>query len=310
MARKTKRTLRQRENADCRNETKSNEMEHNKASRLGIYLFSIGMFAIGFGAGLLFTSPWVSIWSILGSALFGWILADSIRIAPQWERVAILKFGRFSRIAGPGFYTVVPLIEYPAMHIDHRIMTDSFNAEKALTVDLVPVDVDAVLFWVVWDAKRVCLEVEDYSKAVLCSAQTALRDAIGQVALADLSMRRKQVDHDLEEALTEKCEQWGIAVLSVEIRDIIIPRELQNALSREAQAEKERDARIILAEVEKEISEMFVEAADVYERNPNALKLRAMNLAYEGAKDSKGTLLVPSALADGFDVRAIGKNIE
>lgn len=155
----------------------------------------------------------------------------------------------------------------------------------------------------VWDPKKACFEVENYPKAVLRSAQTAMRDVIGQLNLADVSMRRKQIDHALEEALGEKCEQWGITVMSVEIRDIMIPPELQNALSKEAQAERERNARLLLAEVEKDISEMFVEAADVYERNPNAMKLRAMNLAYEGAKDSRGFVLAPGGLANAFDVR-------
>ncbi len=216
--------------------------------------------------------------------------------------VAVLRFGKFNRVAGPGIYVLVPFAEYGAIHIDHRIMTSSFSAEAALTADLVPVDVDAILFWVVWDAEKACLEVENYPKAVLWSAQTAMRDAIGQVNLADLSLRRKQIDRELQEVMSAKCEQWGITVMSVEIRDIMIPRELQDALSKEAQAERERNARIILAEVEKDISEMFVEAADVYDKNAKALKLRAMNLAYEGAKDGKGVLLAPSSLADGFDV--------
>ncbi len=218
----------------------------------------------------------------------GLLCAACIRIAPQWERVAVLRFGRFHRVAGPGIYALAPFVEYAAIHIDHRIMTSAFSAEAALTADLVPVDVDAILFWVVWDAQKACLEVENYPKAVLWSAQTAMRDAIGQVNLADLSLRRKQIDRELQEVMSAKCEQWGITVMSVEIRDIMVPEELQNALSKEAQAERERNARTILAEVEKDISEMFVEAADVYDRNPKALKLRAMNLAYEGAKDGKG----------------------
>ena len=181
-------------------------------------------------------------------------------------------------------------------------MTSAFSAEAALTADLVPVDVDAIIFWLVWDAKKACLEVANYPKAVLWSAQTALRDAIGQVNLADLSLRRKQIDHELQQVLGGKCEEWGITVISVEIRDIAVPHELQDALSKEAQAERERNARVILAEVEKDISEMFVEAAQVYEENPKALQLRAMNLAYEGTRDGKGVLLAPSSLADGFDL--------
>ena len=168
-----------------------------------------------------------------------------------------------------------------------------------------PVDVDAIIFWVVWDAKKACLEVENYPRAVLWSAQTAMRDAIGQVNLAELSLRRKQIDRELQQVLGERCEQWGITVMSVEIRDIAVPEELQDALSKEAQAERERNARTILAEVEKDISEMFVEAAEVYDRNPKALQLRAMNLAYEGAREGKGVLLAPSALADGFDVEKL-----
>lgn len=291
-----------RELEESHHRSLTTEIENNDASRSGIYLFTIGMFVAGFVITLLLTSPWLSIWTIIASLLAGWLLAQCVRIAPQWERISILRLGRFSRIAGPGPFFVIPFVEYAAMHVDHRIMADSFSAEEALTADLVPVDVDAILFWMVWDAEKACLEVENYPKAVLWSAQTAMRDAIGQVNLADLSMRRKQIDHELEQALVAKCEQWGITVLSVEIRDISIPLELQNALSREAQAQKERDARIILAEVEKDISEMFVEAADVYDRNPRAMELRAMNLAYEGAKDAQSVLLAPSALADGFNV--------
>ena len=157
------------------------------------------------------------------------------------------------------------------------------------------------------EAETAGREVENYPKAVLRSAQTAMRDVIGQLNLADISRRRKQIDRDLEDILGKKCEQWGVTVISVEIRDIMIPKELQDALSKEAQAERERNARIILAEVEKDISEMFVEAAEVYDRNPRAMKLRAMNLAYEGAKDSKGVLLAPSALADGFNIGQAGR---
>lgn len=282
------------------------ELEANDASRGGVYLFFLAMFALGFLLVFAVTFAWVSPLTVAVSAVGGFVLATSVRVAPHWERVAILRFGKFSRIAGPGLYCCIPFVEYAAIHVDQRITTASFSAEAALTADLVPVDVDAILFWMVWDAEKACLEVENYPKAVLRSAQTAMRDVIGQLNLADISMRRKQIDRDLEEMLGKKCEQWGVTVMSVEIRDIMIPRELQDALSKEAQAERERNARIILAEVEKDISEMFVEAAEVYDRNPRAMKLRAMNLAYEGAKDSKGILLAPSSLADGFDVRIAG----
>ena len=281
------------------------EMEPNEATRAGVYLFALAVFAIGFAAAFAITLPWMSAATAVLSVAVGALAAACVRVAPQWERVAVLRFGRFRRIAGPGLYAVVPFVEYAAMHVDQRTMTSSFSAEAALTADLVPVDVDAIIFWVVWDAKKACLEVENYPRAVLWSAQTAMRDAIGQVNLAELSLRRKQIDRELQQVLGEKCEQWGITVMSVEIRDIAVPEELQDALSKEAQAERERNARTILAEVEKDISEMFVEAAEVYDRNPKALQLRAMNLAYEGAREGKGVLLAPSALADGFDVEKL-----
>ncbi|WP_139652097.1 slipin family protein [Raoultibacter phocaeensis] len=287
---------------DERRSVAATELEPNEATRAGVYVFSIVMFVLGFGIVFAATIAWMSIATVIASAVVGLLLAACVRIAPQWERVTVLRLGRFNRVAGPGVYALIPFVEYAAIHVDHRVMTSSFSAEAALTADLVPVDVDAILFWMVWDAEKACLEVENYPKAVLWSAQTAMRDAIGQVNLADLSMRRKQIDRELQEVMGAKCEQWGITVMSVEIRDIVIPLELQDALSKEAQAERERNARIILAEVEKDISEMFVEAAEVYDKNPKAMKLRAMNLAYESAKDGNGMVLAPSSLADGFDV--------
>ena len=216
--------------------------------------------------------------------------------------MVILRFGRFHRIAGPGVYFLIPFADYAAACVDQRVRIMSFTAEAALTRDLVPVDIDAAIFWMVWDAQKACLEVENYPKAVLWSAQTAMRDAIGKLDLTELSPRRKQIDVDLQKLLGEKCEDWGISVMSVEIRNITVPEELQDALSREAQAQSERNARVLLSEVEKDISDMLVEAATVYEKNPMALKLRAMNLAYEGAREGKGVLLAPSGLADGFNL--------
>jgi regulator of protease activity HflC (stomatin/prohibitin superfamily) len=283
------------------------ELEPNDASRSGVFVFAIVMFVIGFG--LVFGATYVvlSPLSIIAATIVGLLCTACLRITPQWERVAILRFGRFNRIAGPGFYAVIPFFEYAAIHVDQRIMTSSFSAEAALTADLVPVDVDAILFWMVWDSEAACLEVKNYPKAVLWSAQTAMRDAIGLTNLADLSLRRKQIDHELEAALGKKCEPWGITILSVEIRDIMVPLELQDALSKEAQAARERNARIILAEVEKDISEMFVEAANAYDENPKAMQLRAMNLVYEGSKNNNGMFVVPSSLVDSFDLGKLVK---
>ena len=289
--------------ADRRPNIASTELEPNDATRIGVFVFALVMFAVGFAAVFVVTLWLLSPLTILAALVVGLLCASCLRIAPQWERVAVLRFGRFNRIAGPGFYALIPLFEYTAIHVDQRIMTSSFSAEAALTADLVPVDVDAILFWMVWDAERACLEVKNYPKAVLWSAQTALRDALGQTNLEELSIRRRQLDHELEVTLAKKCQDWGITVLSVEIRDIMVPYELQDALSKEAQASRERDARLIIAEVEKDISELFVEAANTYQNNPIALQLRAMNLAYEGAKDGKGMLLVPSTLADSFDLK-------
>ena len=294
--------------AEARRTVATTELEPNETTRVGVYAFALVMFAIGFAAVFFATLPWMSLGTVFAAIVVGFVLASTFRVAPQWEKVAVLRFGKFHRIAGPGFYVMIPFVDYAAIHIDHRTMTSAFSAEAALTADLVPVDVDAIIFWLVWDAEKACLEVANYPKAVLWSAQTALRDAIGQVNLADLSLRRKQIDRELQKVLGDKCEQWGITVMSVEIRDIAVPLELQDALSKEAQAERERNARIILAEVEKDISEMLVEAAAVYDENPKALQLRAMNLAYEGTRDGKGVLLAPSSLADSFDLgKLLGK---
>ena len=195
---------------------------------------------------------------------------------------------------------VIPFIDSVAMRIDQRVITTAFYAEQALTSDLVSVDVDAILFWAVFDSEKACLEVANFPQAVRRAAQTAIRDAIGQVSLADLSLRRRQLDHELQEFMAEKCEEWGISVISVEIRNIKIPNELQDSLAREAQAERERDARILLADVERDISEMYVDAARTYNQEPGAMQLRAMNLSYESARDGKGVLIAPSSLADGF----------
>ncbi|WP_172136335.1 slipin family protein [Adlercreutzia sp. ZJ473] len=292
---------------DARRAIAMTELEPNEATRASVFLFAFAIFAAGFAAvaGVSTLAGALGAPALVSGVALGALLAGCVRVAPQWERVVVLRFGRFSRVAGPGLYACAPFVEHVSMHVDQRVMTSAFSAEAALTADLVPVDVDAVLFWMVWDAKKACLEVENYPKAVLWSAQTAMRDAIGQVNLADLSLRRRQIDRELQDVMSQKCEQWGITVMSVEVRDIVVPLELQDALSKEAQAERERNARTILAEVEKDISEMFVEAAEVYDRNPRAMQLRAMNLAYEGARDGKGVLLAPSGLADGFDLGKI-----
>ncbi|MCI9262404.1 slipin family protein [uncultured Adlercreutzia sp.] len=272
-----------------------------KTSRNSVYVFAVAVFLIV--AGVFALALWTvnEAVALIGGALIGLLVAASVRIAPQWERVVILRLGRFDRIGGPGLYFVAPIVESVAARVDQRMITTPFSAEEALTADLVPLGIDAVLFWMVWDPKDACVEVEDYSSAVWWAAQTALRDAVGRINLAEVATRREQLDNEVKEILEEKTRTWGITVISVEIRDIAVPSDLQDALSKEAQAERERNSRLLLAEVEKDISEMFVEAASVYEQNDKALQLRTMNLIYESVKEKGGLIIAPSAFGEAFN---------
>ena len=224
-----------------------------------------------------------------------------MRVAPHWERVAILRFGKFNRIAGPGLYCCIPFAEYAAIHVDQRITTASFSAEAALTADLVPVDVDAILFWMVWDAKKACLEVENYYNSVSLAAQTALRDAIGRASAAEVAIRREQLDRELKRVLEEKVAPWGVTILSVEVRDILLPKELQEAMSLEAQAEQRKKARIILMEAEHDIYEILGEMEELIGDHEAVARLRTMHLLNESLREGKGTVVIPSAFAEGFN---------
>jgi len=275
----------------------------SRSSRNGVYFFASLLFIVTFALiiAIGYFSHAMNVWVVIIAAVAGVLMASSIRIAQQWEKAVVLRLGKYNRTAGPGLYFIIPVIEHVTLCIDQRIIATPFMAEETLTADLVSVDVDAVLFWMVWDAHKACVEVENYPKAVAWSAQTALRDAIGRVNLGELATQRKQIDLRLQEVLADKTEAWGITVMSVEIRDIVIPQELQNAMSKEAQAERERNARVVLAEVEKDISEMFVEAAEIYDRNDRAMQLRTMNLIYESLKDKGGLVVAPSAFSEGFN---------
>lgn len=286
--------------ANTPHESPDNIVTEKDASRAGVYGFALLMFAAGFAVVFAATLAWLSVFTVIAAVAAGVALASTVRVAAQWEHVALLRLGKFRKVAGPGAYVVIPFVDSVAMHIDRRTITTAFYAEQALTSDLVSVDVDAILFWMVFDSEKACLEVANFPQAVRRAAQTAVRDAIGQVTLAELSVRRRQLDHELQEFMAGKCEEWGISVISVEIRNIKIPQALQDSLAREAQAERERDARVLLADVERDISEMYVEAARVYNEEPGAMELRRMNLSYESARDGKGVLLAPSSLADGF----------
>ncbi|MCZ6915542.1 MAG: slipin family protein [Gemmatimonadetes bacterium] len=250
------------------------------------------------GAALAWVAP-------TAGALAGILLGSSMKIADEWEKAVVLRMGRYRGLRGPGLFWVVPVIDRVTYHIDQRIRTTDFGAESCLTKDTVPVNVDAISFWVVYDAERAALEVQQYQQAVVLAAQTALRDAIGKHDLAELIQSRKELGRILKDALDAKMHDWGIQVQSVEIRDVIIPKALEEAMSRQAQAERERQARIILGTAETEIAAKFVEAADTYADKPIALNLRAMNMLYESIVKRGSLMVVPSGLADSLNVSSV-----
>jgi len=226
----------------------------------------------------------------------------ALKVARQWEKAVVLRLGKFYGLRGPGLFWLIPIVDTTPNWIDHRVMVTPFNAEKTLTKDTVPVDVDAVLFWVVWDAEKAALEVEDYKVAIAWAAQTALREVIGQMPLADILVGRARMDEDLQKIIDERTTPWGISVQSVEIRDVIIPQALEDTMSRQAQAERERQARVILGESEMQIATSFSEASRAYVDNPTALHLRAMNMLFEGLKEKGALVIVPSSAVDTMNL--------
>jgi regulator of protease activity HflC (stomatin/prohibitin superfamily) len=232
--------------------------------------------------------------------LAGAVAMQSPRIAQQWERAVVLRLGRFVGLHGPGLFWVVPFVDRVTEWIDQRTITTSFAAEQTLTSDTVPVNVDAVLFWMVHDAQKAALEVQDYTQAVSWAAQTALRDIIGRTTLTDLLRGRERIESELQLLIDQRSNPWGVTVSSVEMRDVVIPGALQDAMSREAQAAREKQARIILGEAEMEIAHSFAQAARSYHDNPTALHLRAMNMLYEGLKEKGALMLVPSSAVESM----------
>src|SRR5437867_2994573 len=230
----------------------------------------------------------------------GVILMQSPKIAQQWERAIVLRLGRFVGLRGPGLFWIVPFVDRVSSWIDQRTITTTFAAEQTLTSDTVPVNVDAVLFWMVHDAQKAALEVQDYPQAVSWAAQTALRDIIGRTTLTDLLRGRERIEDELQQLIDQRSSPWGVTVSSVEMRDIVIPGALQDAMSREAQAAREKQARIILGEAEMEIAHSFQEAARSYHDNPTALHLRAMNMLYEGLKEKGALMLIPSSAVESM----------
>ena len=234
------------------------------------------------------------------SIVLGWVLMQSPRVAQQWERAVILRLGRFVGLRGPGLFWIIPFIEGVSSWVDQRTITTSFAAEQTLTSDTVPVSVDAVLFWMVHDVQKAALEVQEYKQAVSWAAQTALRDIIGRTELTDLLRGREKIEQELQALIDARSNPWGVTVQSVEMRDVVIPDALQDAMSREAQAAREKAARIILGEAEMAIAHSFAEAAKSYQGNPTALHLRAMNMLYEGLKEKGALMLVPSSAVESM----------
>lgn len=267
-------------------------------------IFTIFMIAAVLGAVVMdghVKDIWIGVY-VLTMVAIGTTLMYSLKIAQQWEKAVVLRLGKFRGLRGPGLFWMVPLADVISNWIDHRVMVTPFSAEKTLTRDTVPVDVDAVLFWLVWDAEKAALEVEDYRAAISWAAQTALREIIGQMSLADILIGRNKMDADLQKIIDERTTPWGITVQSVEIRDVVIPQDLEDAMSRQAQAERERQARVILGESEMQIAGSFAEASKSYINNPTALHLRAMNMLFEGLKEKGALVIVPSSAVDTMNL--------
>jgi regulator of protease activity HflC (stomatin/prohibitin superfamily) len=237
---------------------------------------------------------------IIMGLVLGLLLAQSPKIARQWERAVVLRLGRYVGLRGPGLFWIIPFVDSVSAWVDQRVITTSFAAEETLTSDTVPVNVDAVLFWMVYDPEKAALEVQNYPQAVSWAAQTGLRDIIGRTSLTDLLRGRERIEEELQILIDERSNPWGVTVQSVEMRDVIIPAALQDAMSREAQASREKQARIILGQAEMEIAHSFQEAAKSYQNNPTALHLRAMNMLYEGLKEKGALMLVPSSAVESM----------
>ena len=286
-------------------------IEKNKQSKddqhispIAITIFTVFLLIAILGAVIgdgRFPDAVIGVW-VFSLTIIGTYFLFALKVASQWEKAVVLRLGKFHGLKGPGVFWLIPIIDNATMWIDHRVMVTSFSAEKTLTKDTVPVDVDAVLFWVVWDAEKAALEVKDYQSAISWAAQTALREIIGQMSLADILVGRAKMDEELQKIIDERSTPWGVTVQSVEIRDVVIPQVLEDAMSRQAQAERERQARVILGESEQQIAASFAEASQAYINNPTALHLRAMNMLFEGLKEKGALVIVPSSAVDTMNL--------
>jgi regulator of protease activity HflC (stomatin/prohibitin superfamily) len=259
---------------------------------------AVALFVICLATGAAAASQLHQPWPFIAGAVVGAYLLFSIKVIQQWEKVALLRLGRYVGLRGPGWFHIIPLVETLSAYVDQRVRVASVSAESTLTRDTVPVNVDAIVFWLVWNAEKSILEVENFVEAINMSAQTALRESIGRHELAQLITEREMLGLELQRILDEKTNPWGITVQSVEIRDVKIPQALEDAMSWQAQAERERQARIILGQAETEIAEKFVQAGAAYRDNPVALHLRAMNMLYEAVKERGSLVIVPSSAVE------------
>lgn len=280
------------------------EIIGERASNNGVLVFSavlfVGTALIALAVSWLLVDD-VTLPGLIVALVVGLLAVSSCHVAQQWERVVVLRLGRFNRVSGPGLFWTWPVVESNTLRIDTRTRVTTFYAEETLTADLVPMNVDAVLFWHVWDAKDACVEVGDFTRAVEMSAQTALRDALGRAGAAEVAIRREQLDRELKRVLEEKVAPWGVTILSVEIRNILLPKDLQETMSLEAQAEQRKKARIILMEAEQDIYEILEEMKDLVGGEEAVSRLRTMHLLNESLREGEGTVLVPSAFAEGFN---------
>jgi len=262
------------------------------------------VFFIILGVGGFFAFAAFAVSGVAGTGMgivtffFATIISSAIKVADQWDRAVVLRLGRFHALKGPGLFFIIPVIDAIPYWIDTRVIPTSFKAEKTLTKDTVPVDVDAVLFWQVFDPKKAALDVADYQSAISWASQTALRDVIGKTMLSDMLEGRDKISNELQKIIDERTEPWGIKVISVEVKDVLIPPALEDAMSMQAQAERERQARVILGDSERQVAEKFGEAAKTYLNNPVALHLRAMNMLYEGLKNNATIVIVPSSAVE------------
>jgi regulator of protease activity HflC (stomatin/prohibitin superfamily) len=252
------------------------------------------------GAGVVTFQSLGIVSALIAGTVLGFLAGTAPQVAKQWERAVVLRMGRYRGLRGPGLFWVIPLVDHISAWVDQRVLTTAFAAEETLTSDTVPVNVDAVLFWMVHDPERAALEVQNFPQAVSWAAQTALRDIIGRTSLSDLLRGRERIEDELQTLIDQRCMPWGIAVQSVEMRDVVIPATLQDAMSREAQATREKRARIILGEAEVEIAALFDQASEAYKQNPTALHLRAMNILFEGLKEKGALMVVPSTVVESM----------